>query len=74
MFLKYTSLLFSFSININSNNVDYKVFFKNTKMSQMLLRIGFVKFLIFRLFSKFTVIRKNNYKRVFNEGNILTGN
>ena len=74
MFLKYTSLLFSFSININSNNVDYKVFFKNTKMSQMLLRIGFVKFLIFRLFSKFTVIRKNNYKRVFNEGNILTAN
>ena len=74
MFLKYTSLLFSFSININSNNIDYKVFFKNTKMSQMLLRIGFVKFLIFRLFSKFTVIRKNNYKRVFNEGNILTGN
>ena len=74
MFLKYTSLLFSFSININSNNVDYKVFFKNTKMSQMLLRIGFVKFLIFRLFSKFTVIRKNNYKRVFNEGNILNGN
>ena len=49
----------------------YKEFFKNTKMSQMLLWIGFVRFLIFCLFSKFTVIKKNNYKRTFNEGKYL---
>ena len=32
----------------------YKEFFKNMKMRRMFLRIGFVKLLIFRLFSKVT--------------------
>ena len=32
----------------------YKEFSKNAKMSKMLLRIGFVKLLIFHLFSKVT--------------------
>ena len=41
----------------------YKEFFKNTKMCKMLLRIGFVKLLIFRLFSIFTfdVIRGEEF-------------
>ena len=54
-------------------------------MSWMFLRIGFVKLLIFRLFSKviqcnamvknlFMVIKKHIYKRVFIEGKMLTGN
>ena len=63
----------------------YKKFFKNSKMSKMLLRIGFIKLLIFCLFSM--VIQCNTkvkvylwwliklvYKRVFTEGDIFIVN
>ena len=39
-------------ITITITIIIYKEFLKNTKMSKMLLRIGFVKLLKFCLFSK----------------------
>ena len=43
----------------------YKEFLKNTKMSKMLLGIGFIKLLIFRLFSK--IIRCNTESVLINQ-------
>ena len=57
MFLRICVVVILFNVVVIAIMLIYKEFCKNAKMSKMLLKIGIVKLLIFRLDSK--VIRYN---------------
>ena len=57
MFLRICPIAFSQIVIVIAIILIYKELFKEMKMSKFLLKIGFIKLLIFRLFS--TVIQCN---------------